>query len=142
MVKAPIGKRVIAYLIDVAIVMVLVMGLGVGGMLILSVLANMLGRAGGFLVFLSLPWILLTLLLGAVYTLIRDGMNKGASFGKKIMKLRVVKDGMPCTYKDSLIRNIILAVPVIGFIEMIMPFIDAQGLRFGDKIAKTQVVML
>ena len=57
------------------------------------------------------------------------------------MKLRVVKnDGSPCNYVSSILRNITFVIPLVGFIELILPLIDKEGLRLGDKIAKTQVV--
>ncbi len=147
MVKAPLGKRVVAYLIDVVLVMAVVMVVGLGGSVILGIVAGMMGRAGGMVALLSLPLIVLTWLLAAVYMLLRDGLNNGASYGKKFMKLKVLKAGMPATMKDSAMRNVTFlagVIPVIGqlfvLVELLMPFIDKEGLRFGDKLAKTQVV--
>jgi uncharacterized RDD family membrane protein YckC len=75
------------------------------------------------------------------YELLRDGFFGGRSLGKKLMGLKVVntKTGKPCSIKDSILRNITLFIPVVNLIEIVMPFIDAEGLRFGDKLAGTKV---
>jgi uncharacterized RDD family membrane protein YckC len=81
------------------------------------------------------------LVLGFGYELLRDGFFGGRSLGKKLMGLKVVntKTGKPCSIKDSILRNITLFIPVVNLIEIVMPFIDAEGLRFGDKLAGTKV---
>ena len=144
MAKAPIGKRVIAYLIDAAITMGIVMILGIGSMVAIMVLTMLLAAitrgVGALIGFLAIPAYLLALLLGVGYMLLRDSLNGGRSFGKKFMGLKVVKGSAPCSRKDSLLRNITLAIPLLNLIDLIMPFVDAEGMRFGDKIAGTQVV--
>ncbi len=141
MVKAPVGKRVIAYLIDCVIIFAVMFVLMIG-MFILSFVAGMIDSTIAVLVsFLTIPVSLLAMLLSFLYWLLRDGLKGGRSLGKKFMKLRVVVNGSsPCGFKDSALRNITLVIPLLNLIDLIMPFIDAEGLRFGDKIAKTQVV--
>jgi len=75
--------------------------------------------------------------------------------GKRLLGLRVLSEGMrPCTIKDSILRNFILAValllwkvPIIGwaftFLIFALEFVvlagSPEGRRIGDEIAKTWV---
>ncbi|MFH0861871.1 MAG: RDD family protein [Candidatus Altiarchaeota archaeon] len=140
MVKASIGKRVVAYIIDSVLVGVIV-GVIIGGAMVLSiVLASMSDSLGAMSMILSFGAMGISMILAFGYFLVRDGMGSGRSVGKKLMGLKVMKGGSPCSYVDSVKRNITFIVPILGMIELIMPFVDAEGLRFGDKIANTKVV--
>jgi uncharacterized RDD family membrane protein YckC len=92
-----------------------------------------------------------------VYMLVRDGLFSGQSVGKKIVGLKVEKDGTPAAFADSVKRNLILAlpdvlliVPVAGFVLYAVAisivtiietlFVLLNGRRLGDKFAGTQVV--
>ena len=67
----------------------------------------------------------------------------GQSIGKKAMGLRVVnmETGKPIKgdYGAAITRQISLFIPFFGFVDACMVF-SAEGLRFGDKWAKTVVV--
>ena len=109
----------------------------------------------------GLQWVLIVLglLIGfgwaLLYSLLRDGFGQGQSIGKKASGLMVVrlKDNLPCTKKDSLIRNIVAVglgillgwIPVLnffaGFAEPIIAIIHQKGMRLGDIVAKTQVIV-
>jgi len=94
-------------------------------------------------------------LAGIVYILIGDGITGGRSLGKRLLGLSVLSEGDgPCTIKESILRNFILAfallfckVPIIGwalaFIVFALEFIvlagSPEGRRIGDEIAKTWV---
>ncbi len=133
-VKADLGRRIVAAIID-------------------GVIAGVVGVipvVGG--------------LVGAAYMLLRDGLDldfmKGRSIGKTVMKLRVLRlDGQAMDIGTSVKRNIpfaigplIMVVPVlgwiigpvvamiIGLIEVILVLTDADGRRMGDKLAETMVV--
>jgi len=76
--------------------------------------------------------------VGIFYFLVRDA--GGASFGKKIMGLRVVK------YNDfnrranlvhSIVRNITLLIPLVNILELVYVFTDLKGRRMGDRAAGT-----
>jgi len=147
MSKASIGKRILAYLIDAAIlfacIMVFMVVVAFGGSMVITMIAAALNM--GFLAMLSFPVMFIGWLLAVVsslgYWLLRDGLFGGRSLGKKLMGLKVVTaDGKPCNYMKSLLRNITLCVPLLNIVELIMPFVDKDGLRFGDKIAGTQVI--
>jgi uncharacterized RDD family membrane protein YckC len=94
---------------------------------------------------------------GLVYILIGDGLFNGRSIGKKLLKLRVVSSetDIPCSFKDSIIRNsplaagyTLLVVPWIGWIfflifcmfEFIQILGSKDGTPLGDEIAKTAVL--
>jgi uncharacterized RDD family membrane protein YckC len=101
---------------------------------------------------------------GATYILISDGFFGGQSVGKKLIGLRVVVrdlDGSstrPCTFKDSLIRNLVFcaivvlaSIPLLGILFLLLGLVaiavetyfvyaDDHGIRVGDIFAGTQVV--
>jgi len=98
-------------------------------------------------------------LSAAGYILIRDGLFDRRSMGKKLIGLRVIsleESGPSATYRDSIIRNvpIVLAyflflIPYAGW--MLCPLVlcmegltalgDRAGMRIGDLLARTQVVL-
>ena len=144
MAKAPVGKRIIAYLIDAVLVFAIIMVFGVGSMVVIMVLSMVLASVtrgyGAILGLLWIPLYLLALLAAFGYWLFRDGLNGGKSYGKKFMGLRVVREGAPCDFKGSLLRNITLVIPLLNLVDLILGLVDAEGKRIGDKIANTQVV--
>lgn len=116
--------------------------------------------SGGRVTPSGFEWVLvvLGLLLGfgwaVLYSLLRDGFGQGRSIGKKATGLMVVrlKDNLPCTKKDSLLRNVVALglgfvlgwIPILnffaGFAEPIIAMINQKGMRLGDHLAKTQVI--
>jgi uncharacterized RDD family membrane protein YckC len=94
---------------------------------------------------------------GLAYLLLGDGFFDGRSIGKKLIKLKVVSahTDMPCTFKDSILRNstfaagyIFLLVPWIGWIFLFLVAVfeftlvlgSKDGKRLGDEIARTIVI--
>jgi uncharacterized RDD family membrane protein YckC len=98
-------------------------------------------------------------LSAAGYILIRDGLFDRRSIGKKLIGIRVLSledSGPAATYRDSIIRNvpIVLAyflflIPYAGWIlcplalgmEGLTALGDRGGMRIGDMLARTQVVL-
>ena len=98
-------------------------------------------------------------LSAAGYILIRDGLFDRRSIGKKLIGLRVVSledSGPASTYRDSIIRNVPLVltyflflIPYVGWIlgplalgaEGLTAIGDKGGMRIGDMLARTQVVL-
>jgi len=95
---------------------------------------------------------------GIVYILISDGLFEGRSIGKKIIGLQVVsmKTKKHCSIKDSIFRNIpfalailLMKIPFIGWIlaaaimliELVLLFAGTDGMRAGDMLANTTVVV-
>jgi predicted membrane protein len=104
----------------------------------------------------------LGVVLGIIYMSMCDGMSNGQSAGKKFMGFAVksLEDGSPCSYKQSVIRNLpftlpllvalllpvigwilgaILAVVLIGF-ELYLLYNLDSGHRLGDVMADTSVM--
>ncbi|GJM28602.1 MAG: hypothetical protein DHS20C17_12370 [Cyclobacteriaceae bacterium] len=87
----------------------------------------------------------LSYLIAAAYLLVRDALPflDGQSIGKKVMKTRSVREdsGEPLTndYKTSILRNILLFIPIAGLIDALFIF-SGDGKRLGDKLAKTVVI--
>jgi uncharacterized RDD family membrane protein YckC len=92
------------------------------------------------------------------YILIRDGLFRGQSFGKKLIGLSVSSGGDQAhevTYRDSIIRNVPLVAayilflipyagwilgPAVLFVEWVVAMGDERGMRTGDLLANTWVV--
>jgi len=113
--KAETGSRIVAYLID-AILMALMSFVPIAG------------------------WI-----AAIAYGLTRDALPflDGQSVGKKAMGLRAVsEDGQPLTnnWGPSIIRNIVLWIPLFPIVELIVMLTNENGLRLGDQWGKTRVI--
>ena len=110
-------------------------------------------------------------IVAGVYYVIRDGLDidfmKQRSFGKKVMKLDVVRlDGKPMDLETSVKRNwmfgvgaittILLYIPLLGWIlipvailiaaciglyECYKVLTDKEGRRWGDELAGTRVII-
>jgi uncharacterized RDD family membrane protein YckC len=76
--------------------------------------------------------------IGVFYFLVRD--TGGASIGKRIMGLRVVKYDdydRPANLVHSIARNITLLIPLLNILDVIYAFTDPKGRRVGDRFAGT-----
>jgi len=73
------------------------------------------------------------------YFLLADGLHDGQSFAKRWLGMQVVdaESGEPCTFGQSLVRNLLLAV--LGPIDWIFIFGERHQ-RLGDKAAGTIVI--
>lgn len=89
-----------------------------------------LGRVFGIA---SLGW-------AVFYYFLADGLHGGQSYGKRWLGMRVVsaETGEPCTFFQSFIRNLLLAV--LGPLDWIFIF-GARHQRVGDMVAGTVVVI-
>ena len=83
-------------------------------------------------------------LMGAIawslfYYLFADGLHNGQSFAKRWLGMQVVdaKSGAACTFGQSFVRNLLLAV--LGPIDWIFIFGERHQ-RLGDKAAGTIVI--
>lgn len=81
-------------------------------------------------------WVALAILLLSI--LVRDGI-RGRSVGKNLLGLKLAtRNGRPCGYFRSIVRNIPLIVPLWNVIEVAL--VLAGKPRSGDRIAGTQVM--
>lgn len=134
--KPDVGKRVLAYIIDWVVAMILY-----------AILAPVSAGFGA--------------LVGAAYLLLRDGFDfefmRGRSLGKRMMKLTVQRDdGGKMDFMTSVKRNWPLAISmlpigllslviapialVIGLYEVYLALTSSDGRRWGDKMAGTRLV--
>jgi uncharacterized RDD family membrane protein YckC len=125
-------------------------------------LNRMIGKAIDLILVVALTRVLYPAgpLAAFLYILIADGLQGGRSLGKRVVGLRVINTttGKPADFKDSVIRNSTVAIPVLFFmvpilgwllwiligipvlaIELyLMTRLDAQA-RLGDTMADTKV---
>jgi uncharacterized RDD family membrane protein YckC len=124
---APIYKRVLAFTLDLLIVW--------GGL-----------TAVNFIVFISLPMKIsdpigtMSVLAMLGYVFIKDG-TRGQSVGKRIMKIRVVKESnnSPISHELSFVR----AIPLLLMLPLDIIFcLGGKRKRLGDIFAGTKVVQV
>lgn len=115
----------------------------------------------GIVAVLALFYYPLGLMLGIVYLAISDSLNFGQSVGKKLMGFAVIslEDGSPCSFKQSVIRNLPLLIPLgfaiipfwgwifCGILSAIFVLLEVylllkldSGHRLGDVMADTTVI--
>jgi len=155
--KASLGSRFVAFLIDFLVQGVLYIPA------IICFFGGVFGAVGGFAIGAEHGWpffpipvfgLLFGLLLGFLlllaplaYGLLKDGMARGQSIGKRAAGIMVIDldENIPCGKAKSLLRNLIpillSIVPFVGWlVEPIMVLIAEDGRRLGDRVASTQVI--
>lgn len=128
--KAPLGPRIGGALIDALVAFAL-----------------------SFVVSMVIPFDgggMLSWAVAAAYWVTRDSLPflEGQSLGKKVAKLKVVKEtggDLVNDWQNALLRNVLLIIPFGGLVELIVLLVrqgkpDA-GKRLGDDWAKTKVVV-
>jgi len=95
----------------------------------------------------GIEWVAFLLVLPVFfYSLLCEMFLSGQSFGKMIMKLRVVKrDGSELTFGACLIRWLFRLVDVIlsqGLVALLTIVINGKGQRLGDLAASTTVLKM
>ncbi len=131
---ATFGDRAVAFLIDAAVAIALVIA-GLILTFIVGFVSSTLGNLLGSVVNL----------VGLAYILTRDCLPQldGLGVGKKVMKIRAVTmDGKPLTgnYEKGVIRNLPLIVAIVEVIVLIVRKDNHPLQRLGDDFAKTKVV--
>ncbi len=113
--QAPLTERLIATIIDIAIVM-------------------------GLCLFPRIGW-----MFGLIYHLTKDSLPflGGQSFGKKLMHIKAVTvpQQLPLTGfpEKSVIRGLVLLIPILNLIDIW--FLLTKGYRLADNWAQTGVVV-
>lgn len=142
---AGIASRCIAAAIDTFILLVVQIIVYLTLFAVLGITLGDLWDQGGS----AIGWIIAILgLIGFAlfwgYYLFFELRWNGQSPGKRKMQLRVVRtDGMPITFTESLIRNLVRLVdflPAYYGLGLIVMFINSQARRLGDLAAGTLVV--
>jgi uncharacterized RDD family membrane protein YckC len=134
-VKAPVGRRIAAFLADTAFSAAFFAVFLAAGYFLMHSSLSVYSAMAGFLL------ILVGLTLSASYILLRDCLFGGMGAGKRLVRLRVVKrDGSRCDAVSSALRNVTLLVPAVNAVELVWAVVDPEGRRLGDRIGGTQVV--
>lgn len=130
------ARRAAAYLIDLTVRGAFVVVLG----MVLLFLAGWHQFAGFemgaiLVVYFAVEW---------GYYVLSELLMNGSSLGKRALRLRVVQsDGLPITFTDSFLRNLVRAADLLpsfyalGLFSMIL---DSRFRRLGDLVAGTLVV--
>ena len=127
------GRRFSALIIDIIVVTLVIW--------ILSALIYPLIAIMGIYMVLNL-WLVFAAFIILVYFTYLEA-NYGTTFGKNIMKIKVIADEGEVTYKKALIRSLskILWVPLI--IDVLAGFgAGGSKIRYLDKIAGTNVISI
>ena len=139
---ATYGQRILAYIIDGAIIMgiFIVGGIVVG---ILSAVSPKIGMIIGLIFYL----VIMVGSLGYMiyFPAVDNGFTeRGQTPGKKFMKIKIVKqDGSDFSVVDAIIRLVGYACSgAIMYLGFIWIFIDDDNQGWHDKIAKTRVIQV
>jgi uncharacterized RDD family membrane protein YckC len=129
-----IGPRLVAQIVDsvVLIVLFFLVGFAISG----SLTFQYQGEA-------AIPVLIAYLLVWILYFAILEG-TMGATLGKKVVKIKVVKeDGSACGIGPAFVRTllrIIDGLPFLYIIGMVLISRSDKKQRLGDRVAKTVVV--
>ncbi len=145
---AGIGTRAAAAVVDF---MITLAGAFLTFLLIIAVLVSLRGSTpGSAMERLSEGWVLAILLIVQFlimwgYHFVFEGFRDGQTPGKRLMRIRVVRDGgFAVTPQEAGIRNIMRAIdmmpPITYVIGMIAVALSRSGKRLGDMVAGTMVV--
>jgi len=130
---AGVGDRILAYIFDVLVFMGYFMFLGLISYFIETNFDTVM-----LIILIVIPY--------GFYDLIAETFFNGQSFGKKIMKIRVVRiDGTQASFYNYFIRWIFRLIDISissGVIGMVTMIINGKGQRLGDLAAGTTVVRL
>jgi len=126
---ASIGERIAATLLDMLFIM--------SYTLIIALIA------GG----LHYSWVIFFVFLPvALYSITSELLMNGQSWGKKILKIRVVKmDGTPTTFSAYFLRWILRLIEILvmfGSLATVTIILNRKGQRLGDIAANTTVIRL
>jgi uncharacterized RDD family membrane protein YckC len=135
---ADIGSRSAAMIFDF-----LIQGIGIIILFIAIVLIFLFARNFwdvyyGWIIGVSM--ILLFIISMGYYIILELSMN-GMTFGKKIMKIRVIRNnGEPVTFNHSALRNLFKVFVDMNGVGLVFMFFNKQNKRVGDMVASTVVV--
>jgi len=130
--RVGVGLRAVATVIDTALLSVVgyLIALPTGGT-----------TAAGFHL-RGVPFAL-WLVVALTYYIVMEA-HSGATFGKRLVGLKVVKqeEGATLSWQDSIVRNVLRLVDGLFFylVAAILVWTSPTGQRLGDKIAGTVVV--
>ncbi len=133
-------RRIIAFIIDSLIILGLSLFVVVGFVLVIyqSIGKDFMTVLFAFIV----PLTLVPIVLHPLYFLFYEGRYNGQTYGKKIMKIRVVRnDGSYIGFYESMIRNLIriIEAATLYILSIILIMRSEEQQRLGDMVANTVV---
>ncbi|MBX9886528.1 MAG: RDD family protein [Flavobacteriaceae bacterium] len=145
--KADIGKRFLAYLLDGLITLLFF----IPSLILITDFFMEYYTYGSISMYgyntTKIIFGFILLFLPFTYSLIKDGLGNGQSYGKRALNLMVVNvnSNNPCSKSNSVGRNIMFSiiscVPYIGYlVEVIMVFANSEGRKISDLVTSTQVI--
>ncbi|MCL5947704.1 MAG: RDD family protein [Actinobacteria bacterium] len=140
---AGLGSRVIAYVIDYAIIMVAIILVYAAMLLVeLSVLHSSTGIVGDIFSAFAVVFIFASYF---GYFVLFEVFDRGRSPGKRLVGLRVVRsDGGAVSFRGSLLRNLLRIVdsfpPPTYLVGLVLVFATSHHQRLGDMASGTLVV--
>lgn len=136
---ASVGDRVVAGIID----QLIIVGYFIA---IIFLYIWILNLTDGSALYYPVAYFIILFLPAFFYHLLCETFLNGQSFGKKMMKMRVVKlDGTPASIGSYFLRWIIAPIDIYftyGSVGLITMLINGKGQRLGDLAAHTTVVKL
>ncbi|MBM4369766.1 MAG: RDD family protein, partial [Deltaproteobacteria bacterium] len=134
---AGIGPRAVAWAIDMLIRVVVVVGLAIP-LGAASAIEGLDGVGSG-------AFMLALFLLDWAWFTVFESLPGGASPGKRVMGLRVVRDdGAPAGLREVVLRNLLRAAdaaPAMYVVGLAAMAVDPRFRRLGDRVAGTIVVV-
>lgn len=138
---AGVGERIIAFFIDWLIkgIYLFILFWFLGSIMDYSEFMNGMDNwsAGAFLLIITFPV--------HIYTLVLESLMEGQTFGKKLMKIKVVKiDGYQASFGDYLMRWIfrLVDISVFGIVALVSIIASKNHQRLGDIATGTAVISL
>lgn len=121
---ASLSDRLFGQILDSLVAMV--------GVILAVILSAFSSNIGGIV-------LIAAILYALYYILFADGFVGGQSYGKRVAHTAVIDaaSGAPCTFWQSFIRNLLLAL--LGLIDWVFIF-GKKRQRLGDKAANTIVI--
>lgn len=137
------GTRLLAYLIDSALFFVVALAVG----LVLAIFGGVVAATGsrvvlGLMIFVGFLFLLVVYVAPIAYLIAFEGSPKGQTYGKHVMRIRVVRDhGGAVGYGRATGRafaRILSAIPfLLGYLWMLW---DPERRTWHDMLAGTRVV--
>lgn len=135
---ASLGSRTAAALVDTLIQGIILLLIGIAVFLIAWYSTNFWDEYYGWIIGISL--IIFALINYGYYIAMELTMN-GQTLGKKLLKLRVIRNnGQSLALKHSLIRNLFRVFVDVFGVGIVLMFFSKQHKRVGDYVASTIVV--
>lgn len=131
---ASVGDRILAYLIDVVVI--------VAYYILMALWVNLAIQSDGLL----WVWIVITIVPVMFYSLASEILMNGQSLGKKAMNIQVVRvDGTEPSVGNYIVRWLFRIIDIqllSGAVAILTILINGRGQRLGDIAAGTTVIKL